>query len=271
MAINKLLIEIAQIEKIIEGWRGSQMSTIEREIVLEKLRTIYEQIIFMDNETLEEQKTQQQPEAEIYGLNESEDAEQKVSFNIPNFEQQEEELVYIDEEDSQIETEDDVEDLASLNPNADKQTVAYDDNLDQEIKDMLAKSKLNDSAINSLYGQQTEQAPLQAEQDDTDDDFEIDMPEQQTESIEQVEIEPVVEKVLPKPTTIRTGIGMNDKYLMTRNMFDSDSRLFEQTINDLDQMSDINDALIYINDKFNWNPDDNSVKLLISLLEEKLL
>lgn len=280
MGINKILKEIAQIETLVAGWSKSKMSTIEREIVLEKLRSIYEEVIFIDNETILSEDQDQDSTVPAYSLDD--DSSEQVSYEfdenqntdepvdnaqeaetptIAETEQPLEEIVYIDEEDSQIEIEDDVEDLASLNPNAanfqeSEQEQEQEDNLDQEIKDMLNNSQLNDIAINSLYGDA-------AEQEDTETEVE--------ESIIE-EAPAAVQKSEPKPIkSIRESIGMNDKYLMTRSMFDSDSRLFEQTINELDQMTDFNDAILYVSENFSWNPDDNSVKLLISILEEKLL
>ncbi|MFI3266640.1 MAG: hypothetical protein R3Y15_05740 [Rikenellaceae bacterium] len=294
MAINNLINEISNIKTLIEGWSTKPISNIEREIVLEKLRGIYDKVIFIDSiedipaeveNKIEDQEPayqtisdsqavsyefdEQDPQSEnpIYGLDDNQEAEQDapLTFNVP---EQEEEIVYQAE---QEETDDDeVEDLAAL-------SVQY--------RELLRKPAINTNAIESLYGEQEEPLQEQEEEQEQEEQEEITI-EQPTEVVSEPQQEPiasstvtpksvieeVVVPVAPKRAiSIRAGIGMNDKYLMTRNMFGSDSRLFEQTINDLDQMTDINDALIYINDNFKWNPDDSGVKLLVSLLEEKLL
>lgn len=310
MAINKILSQLSQVETIIKGWQNAPMSTIEREIVLEKLRSIYDEVIFVDNETLfsasaQDESTQEfsekedlLPEIEIPELDDEPEDEfdnVEITFTVPVFDEQEdeedeqdeqddseEELVYFDDEDAQFDEEEDedVENLAAIDNSS--RAVSSDQELDQEIKSMLSQSKIDNGAINSLYGEPTQsQAPTQTQSSQpqqqpqpqeqaTQASLDIDVPEVASTPV----AKPQAAKPAPtKPAakSIRSSIGMNDKYIMTRNMFDSDSRMFEKTIGELDEMTDINEAMLYINDNFSWNPEDNSVKLLISLLEDKLL
>ena len=69
---------------------------------------------------------------------------------------------------------------------------------------------------------------------------------------------------------LRKAIGINDKFLMVRDLFGGDSDRYEATIETLNEFEDLDECMIYIVENFAWNPDSEGAKLLISLLERKL-
>ncbi|MBR4029515.1 MAG: hypothetical protein IKJ08_08015 [Alistipes sp.] len=69
---------------------------------------------------------------------------------------------------------------------------------------------------------------------------------------------------------LRQAIGLNDKFLMVRDLFDGDVERYEATIDTLDEFEDLDECIIYIVENFRWNPDLEASKLLISLIERKL-
>lgn len=69
---------------------------------------------------------------------------------------------------------------------------------------------------------------------------------------------------------LKRSIGINDKFLMIRDMFDGDAGAFETAIAKLDTFGDLDEAVIYIHETYNWNADSDGVKLLVELLERKL-
>jgi hypothetical protein len=71
-------------------------------------------------------------------------------------------------------------------------------------------------------------------------------------------------------TDIRKAIGLNDKFLMIRDLFDGDAKLYEQTITRLNEFDDLDECMIYIVENFRWNPDSEGAKLLVLLIERKL-
>lgn len=68
---------------------------------------------------------------------------------------------------------------------------------------------------------------------------------------------------------LRQAIGINDKFLMIRDLFGGDSALFETTIAALNAQPGLDDCMIYIAEHFAWNPDSESAKLIMELLERK--
>jgi hypothetical protein len=69
---------------------------------------------------------------------------------------------------------------------------------------------------------------------------------------------------------LRSSIGLNDKFLMIRDMFEGSSAAYEEAIAALDEFTDLDEAIIYIHDTYDWSADSDGVKLLIELLERKL-
>lgn len=69
--------------------------------------------------------------------------------------------------------------------------------------------------------------------------------------------------------SLRQAIGINDKFLMTRDLFDGDSEAFDEAIAELDECESLDDCMIYIAENYEWNPDSEGAKFMIQLLERK--
>ena len=73
-----------------------------------------------------------------------------------------------------------------------------------------------------------------------------------------------------KITDLRKAIGLNDKFLLLRDLFNGDVPLYERTIDTLNAFEDLDECMIYIVENFRWNPDSEGAKMLVSLIERKL-
>lgn len=72
--------------------------------------------------------------------------------------------------------------------------------------------------------------------------------------------------------SLRKAIGLNDKFLMIRDLFGGDGDVYEQTLDALDEFETFDDCLLYIAENHpEWNPDSEGAKFLTQLLERKLL
>ena len=71
-------------------------------------------------------------------------------------------------------------------------------------------------------------------------------------------------------TDLRKAIGINDKFLMIKDLFGGNAELYNTTIDRLNAFDDLDDCMIYIAENFAWNPDSAGAKLLVSLIERKL-
>lgn len=93
--------------------------------------------------------------------------------------------------------------------------------------------------------------------------------------VEPARQEPVRESTPPAPHerigNLRTAIGLNDRYLLVGELFGGDEQAFETTIDRLDAFDNLEDCLIHIAENYDWNPASEGAKLLVELLERKLL
>lgn len=73
-----------------------------------------------------------------------------------------------------------------------------------------------------------------------------------------------------KINSLRDGIGLNDKFLMIRDLFDGDDEAYDEAITALDSMETLDDCMIHIIENYAWNPDTEGSKFIMQLLERKL-
>jgi hypothetical protein len=68
-------------------------------------------------------------------------------------------------------------------------------------------------------------------------------------------------KALPI-SSIKGAIGLNDRFLFTRELFGNDSSRYESTIDHLDQLANLLEAIEYLEKNFQWTKNDASLKFM---------
>ena len=66
-------------------------------------------------------------------------------------------------------------------------------------------------------------------------------------------------------------IGLNDKFILMRDLFQNNHDYYEAAIDQLDEFESIDEVMFFIHDNFQWNPNSEGAKLLVELLSNKLL
>lgn len=69
---------------------------------------------------------------------------------------------------------------------------------------------------------------------------------------------------------LRHSIGINDRFMLIRNLFDGDSEAYAAMIARLDAFVDLDEALLFLQENYRWDPDNEGLQLLVDLLERKL-
>ena len=94
-------------------------------------------------------------------------------------------------------------------------------------------------------------------------------------------VETISDTIAPKPDVatqlhrqsavmdLRRAVGVNDKYLLIRDLFGGNGSLYEITIRRLNEFQTFDECLIYIAKNFSWNPDSDGARLLMDVLERK--
>ena len=70
-------------------------------------------------------------------------------------------------------------------------------------------------------------------------------------------------------TDLRRAIGINDKFLMIRDLFGGDGEAYEEAIGKLNAFDDFDECMIHIAENYAWNPNSDGAKFMMELLERK--
>ncbi len=70
---------------------------------------------------------------------------------------------------------------------------------------------------------------------------------------------------------IMVAIGLNDRFLFTRELFNNDNDLFNETIKDLNQRENWDTALAYLNEHFDWDSEDPTLVLFLSFIKRRYI
>ena len=66
-----------------------------------------------------------------------------------------------------------------------------------------------------------------------------------------------------------TAIGINDKFLLIRDLFGGDGEAYEEAIGKLNAFDDFDECMIHIAENYAWNPNSDGAKFMMELLERK--
>ena len=69
--------------------------------------------------------------------------------------------------------------------------------------------------------------------------------------------------------SLKEAIGINDRFLLIRDLFDGNAAEYERAIERLDSFEDENACLIHIVENYSWNPYSEGAKLLMGLIERR--
>ena len=70
--------------------------------------------------------------------------------------------------------------------------------------------------------------------------------------------------------SLRNALGINDRFILIRDLFGGDGEAFERAIYELDAFEDFNECLVYMS-AYRWNPNCDGARLLMDLVTRKLL
>lgn len=69
---------------------------------------------------------------------------------------------------------------------------------------------------------------------------------------------------------LRKAIGINDRFLMIRDLFAGDAEAFDLLIGEINAFDDLDDCMIHLAENYAWNPNSDGAKLLMELITRKL-
>lgn len=96
-----------------------------------------------------------------------------------------------------------------------------------------------------------------------------------------VEPAPVVEKPAPRPVPqqtslfgaavedIRQAISLGDRFLFQRELFAGNGELMQKTLDEINNLGSLNEAMDYVLDNFDWDKESTAVQLFENVLKRR--
>lgn len=336
MELNKIEELLSQVTALVEGWKRGGVAALERDLALEHLRRIYEELLKAEGDPALERSVGEAmavaPAAvehvdelddildidALLGLTDEERFEPATESSYSSVEPEavpEVEPEAVPEVEAEPEVVAEPEVFAEPEPVAEPEVVAEPEPVAEpapepvkvtlggglfDIDDIPVRTKQSRKMI-SLYTTPMAVAEPKAvepkAEPTTVEPRPIEQPKaEQPKAAEVATVEPLKGAVrlgdvlgsnvtvladkmatVDEPTTpfnritdLGKAIGLNDKFLMIRDLFDGDGTKYENTIATLNEFDDLDECMIYIVENFAWNPDSEGAKLLVSLIERKL-
>ena len=69
--------------------------------------------------------------------------------------------------------------------------------------------------------------------------------------------------------SLREAIGLADKFMLIRELFDGNAEEYDKAIDALDKQPSFDDCIIYISENYTWSPNAQATKLVMELLQRK--
>lgn len=289
--MDKIKRELAEINSVLAGWEISPASEIERDVVLEKLRSIYTAI--KNSEVLHDADSATMAASDL-PLDEL-PVEPVVSEEYTNTEEACPVRGSLPEQELPQEHDDAV--LVSVDV---AEAINPEDFAPEGDSAAQPRHKLNKQVIMSLYGDDAPRAQVSeaepakevAEEEVAVRAAEAEQPAAAASPEKSVVLGDVLsasdrtiaDTYADQATStdvagrisasqmgeLRKSIGINDRFLMIRDLFAGDGGEYDEAIARLDKFAGLDDALLYIHETYDWNPDSEGAVLLIDLLTRKL-
>lgn len=111
---------------------------------------------------------------------------------------------------------------------------------------------------------------------------EVELSEKETEGVEiveqtlEMEDEPLA-RPIPTQTSlfgpavgdIRQAISLGDRFLFQRELFGGNGELMQRTLDDINALGTLSEAMEYINDNFEWDKESTAVQLFENVLKRR--
>ncbi len=68
---------------------------------------------------------------------------------------------------------------------------------------------------------------------------------------------------------LKKAIGVNDRFLFIRELFNNNTEIYNQVIEQINDMQDISSATQFIKANFNWDLEDDTVKIFMDLVNRR--
>ena len=102
-------------------------------------------------------------------------------------------------------------------------------------------------------------------------------PEVKAEPVVEVKVEKPAPRPVPQQTSlfgtavedIRQAISLGDRFLFQRELFAGNGELMQKTLDEINTLSSLGEAMDYVRDNFDWDKDSTAVQLFENVLKRR--
>ncbi|MBR1563793.1 MAG: hypothetical protein IJ650_00445 [Paludibacteraceae bacterium] len=159
-----------------------------------------------------------------------------------------------------------------------------DDIFGEEDEELLTDEELEveDSVEDALVEEIEKEAPKQVEVQPEEEKV-----EEKTEAPAEVVTEPAPEPALSKPASgqsvgqnnigvnlphvddMRKAMSLGDRFLFQRELFQGDGEKMNKTIDQLNSLKNMDEAMLYIGKRFQWDTESQAYELFLNILKRR--
>lgn len=249
---------------------------IERDLLLEKIRKIYAEVLKLEPAKEEPQSGVEEQVVVVPVVSEAEFAfePEEVVEEVALEEEPAEELAEESVEEEFVADEPIVEEPIEEEPIEEEIVVAEEPAEEEPIEE--SEVDVADGVL-ALYDDEEESEEIfvgseeeePAEEPEEEDEFLIEDTEEAEQLEEKFDFEDE-ENEFSGSVSLRSTIGVNDKIILMRDLFNGNNEYYDRVITKLDSFSSLDEAMIFIHDNYHWNPQSEGARLLVELLARKL-
>ena len=260
---------LMQTLALVEDAEKGDLSSLERDLILQNLRRAYEVVRFGEEVTAEPQRVERVPVNEPNEdavVSDDEEAEDGPEIEI--------ELIMPEESEVEVAEPEPTSPAEARHPALEEQAATPSTTVDNSDCELTILRPSRGSAINALYGE----AELKPEEDKPaaaavslgEEERVIgEIFRRDTPSVGDSIVRPKGVAEAAPLNTLKQAIGVADRFMMIRDLFGGDGEAFDRAIEQLDTMPSLDEALICIAENYVWNPNSEGAKMLMHLLQRK--
>jgi hypothetical protein len=147
----------------------------------------------------------------------------------------------------------------------------------KEVIETMSLAESDEDDMTAVPSKDVEEVPIVAVVNETPQD-----PPQETEGEVEVQIEekteeselaeaPTVQAAVPGPSVkdIRQAIALGDRFLFQRELFAGNGEQMQRTLDDLNGLQTMQEAMNYISQNFDWDFESTAAELFVNVLKRR--
>lgn len=269
--------KIEALLKLIEINQGNHsLHAIDRDIILNRLRNLYEDVLFMNTSDFSgkddhQMKIHDTVPSYIDDILENRDnVDNKVQKAIENIDREEEVEEPVEAEDK-TEAKSKVVIVKSKAASDQMEEIELEPEkieqkeIKEELKEEVSDNDLADNIIHKEYNHEDVKTIA--------DKFEANSRPTLNEILgNKQKARDLASQYTDKPIhNLKASISINDKIWFIKELFDGDTDLYNDTLKMINEMKDLDEALSYLNKNFDWDQQNDSFQSFLELLFRRFL